>query len=408
MSHHEVSVHLTIGLVILASLILHRVARLLGQPPLIGDMLAGLLVGVALNLMGKLFFDSTSSLATATARSLEDLGAIGLVFIVVKALFHAPRSDAATEGISNARAVIAITLTNCLPSLLIGGWLAVQYASAHELRATPAFVILIGVSMSISAVPVLAGILVELGLQTSRVGGLAFRAACWTDVIGWILVGLALSLHQNADSSHFVLTRLLLVGAMFAALMVVKYGIVHRWFGSASSSQIVLIALLTSAGLTHLASLHVVFGAFLVGSVFASNNDIRENWLRATGWITDRFFCPLFFAIAGMKLLSSDDFALNELGWGAAFLVLCIATKLVPLMLAGRWIGLSRPESLLLGLLLNTRGLMELVILSVGLSSGIFSPVQYTIFVVVTIATTLMSTPLSRLVQRRLDQKKVT
>ena len=195
---------------------------------------------------------------------------------------------------------------------------------------------------------------------------------------------------------------------MFATLKAIKYGIVRRWFGAAPSSQIVLIALLVSASLTHLASLHVVFGAFLVGSVFVSDKDIRESWLKATSWITDRFFCPLFFAIAGMKLLSSDDFALSELGWGTAFLALCIGSKLIPLMIAGRWIGLSRPESLLLGLLLNTRGLMELVILSVGLSSGIFSPVQYSIFVMVTVATTLMSTPLSRLVQRRLEPSKVT
>ena len=408
MSTHEAPIHLTIGLVILASLILHRVARLLGQPPLVGDMLAGLLVGVALNLMGTLFFDASNSLAKTTAASLEDLGTIGLVFIVVNALFHAPKNDAESGGISNTRAVLAVTLTNCLPALLIGGWLAVKYASAHELSATPAFIILIGVSMSVSAVPVLAGILVELKLQTSRVGGLAFRAACWTDVIGWILVGLALSLHQNADSSHFILTRLLLVGAMFATLKAIKYGIVRQWFGVASSSQIVLIALLVSSSLTHLASLHVVFGAFLVGSVFASDKDIRESWLKATSWFTDRFFCPLFFAIAGMKLLSSDDFALSELGWGTAFLALCIGSKLIPLMIAGRWIGLSRPESLLLGLLLNTRGLMELVILSVGLSSGIFSPVQYSIFVMVTVATTLMSTPLSRLVQRRLEPSKDT
>ena len=218
MSTHEAPIHLTIGLVILASLILHRVARLLGQPPLVGDMLAGLLVGVALNLMGTLFFDASNSLAKTTAASLEDLGTIGLVFIVVNALFHAPKNDAESGGISNTRAVLAVTLTNCLPALLIGGWLAMKYASAHELSATPAFIILIGVSMSVSAVPVLAGILVELKLQTSRVGGLAFRAACWTDVIGWILVGLALSLHQNADSSYFILTRLLLVGAMFATL----------------------------------------------------------------------------------------------------------------------------------------------------------------------------------------------
>ena len=398
----ESPIHLVIGLVILASLILHRVARLFGQPPLIGDMLAGLLVGVALNLIGKAFGDASGTLATSTANSLEHLGTIGLVFIVVNALFHAPSNHTADDGATSGKAVLMVTLANCVPSLLIGGWLAVQYATAREMPATPAFIILIGVAMSISAVPVLAGILVELGLKSSRVGSLAFRAACWTDVIGWILVGLALSLHQNADSYYFAVSRLVLVAAIFAALMAVKSRLVRHWPGPAIANQIILIALLVSAGLTHLASLHIVFGAFLVGSVFASDKNIRDSWLHATSWITDRFFCPLFFAIAGMKLLSSDDFAIAELGWGMAFLVLCIGTKLVPLMIAGRWIGLSRPESLLLGLLLNTRGLMELVILSVGLSTGIFSPIQYSIFVVVTAATTLMSTPLSRMVQRRL------
>lgn len=402
MTAFESPVHLVIGLVILASLVLHRAARFFGQPPLIGDMFAGLLVGIALNLVGKAFGDSSGTVATSTASSLEHLGTIGLIFIVVNALFHAPSNNTTGDRATNSQAVLIVALTNCVPALLIGGWLAVQYATAHDMPATPAFIILIGVSMSISAVPVLAGILAELGLQSSRVGSLAFRAACWTDVIGWVLVGLALSLHQNADSYEFAFSRLILVAAMFAVLVAVKARLVRNWPGSAVSNQVVLIALLIAAGLTHIASLHIVFGAFIVGSVFASNNKIRESWLQTTSWITDRFFCPLFFAIAGMKLLSSDDFALGELGWGIAFLGLCIGTKLIPLMLAGRWIGLSRPESLLLGLLLNTRGLMELVILSVGLSTGIFSPIQYSIFVVVTAATTLMSTPLSRLVQRRL------
>ena len=402
MSMLEAPVSLTIGVVILASLILHRLARLIGQPPLVGDMCAGLLVGVALNFIGKAFENSSSTLANSTAVSLVHLGEIGLIFLVVNALFHAPRGNAVTEGVSEVKAVLLVTLTNCIPPFLIGGWLAIQYASAHGLPASPAFLILIGVSMSISAVPVLAGILIELGLQSSRVGGLAFRAACWSDVIGWTLVGLALSLHQKADSSNFVWTCLLLVATIFAALMIVKYLIIRYQPSHTISNQAILIAVLIASGLTQLASLHVVFGAFLVGTVFASHDTIRANWLSATSWITDRFFCPLFFAIAGMKLLSSDEFAVSELGWGLGFLVVCVSTKLIPLYITGRWIGLSKPESQLLGLMLNTRGLMELVVLSVGLSSGIFSPLQYSIFVLVTAVTTLMSTPLCRLVQRRL------
>ncbi len=403
MSTLEAPIALTIGVVILASLALHRLARAFGQPPLVGDMCAGLLIGVVLNFIGKAFENTSSTLANSTAHSLVHLGEIGLIFLVVNALFHAPRGNTETSGgASDSKAVLLITLTNCVPPFLVGGWIALQYASAHDLPASPAFLILIGVSMSISAVPVLAGILIELGLQSSRVGGLAFRAACWSDVIGWTLVGLALSLHQNANSSNFIWTCLVLVITIFAILKTIKYLLVRHQPGQTVTNQVILIALLIAAGLTQLASLHVVFGAFLVGTVFASNDTIRQGWLSATSWITDRFFCPLFFAIAGMKLLSSDEFAMSELGWGFAFLVVCVGTKLLPLYITGRWVGLSKPESQLLGLMLNTRGLMELVVLSVGLSSGIFSPLQYSIFVVVTAVTTLMSTPLCRLVQRRL------
>lgn len=403
MSTLDIPVHLAVGGVILASLMLHRAARFLGQPQVVGEILAGLVVGIALNSFGEALGGTSGALARSTAVALDDLGTIGLVFVVLNALFLAPPTSKASDKSTGRRAVLVVALANCLPALITGGWLATRYASAHALTATPAFVLLVGAAMSISAVPVLARILVELDLATSRVGGLAFRAACWTDVFGWMLVGLALSLHQGKDSGYFAATRVALVVAIFAALWIVRRLIDRYRPRSTTSNQIVLVSLLFAAGLTHLASLHLVFGAFLVGSVFSANNSIREQWLRNTSWITDRFFCPLFFAIAGMKLLSSGGVSAQELGWGAAFLLACILSKLVPLNIAGRYLGLSRSESALLGLTLNTRGLMELVILSVGLNAGILSPVQYSIFVIVAVVTTVMSTPLCRLVQGRLD-----
>ena len=403
MSTFDTPIHLTAGGVILASLMLQRAARFLGQSQVVGEILAGLVVGIALNSFGEALGGTPGELARSTAVALDDLGTVGLVFVVLNALFLAPPTSKASDKSTDLRAVLVVVLANFLPALLAGGWLATRYVSAHALSATPAFVLLVGAAMSISAVPVLARILVELDLATSRVGGLAFRAACWTDVLGWMLVGLALSLHQGKDAGYFAATRVSLVVAIFAAMWIVRRLI--DWYrpSSTTSNQIVLVNLLFAAGLTHLASLHLVFGAFLVGSVFSANNSIREQWLQNTGWITDRFFCPLFFAIAGMKLLSSGGVSAQELGWGAAFLLACILTKLVPLNIAGRYLGLSSSESALLGLTLNTRGLMELVILSVGLNAGILSPVQCSIFVIVAVVTTVMSTPLCRLVQRRLD-----
>lgn len=402
MSSLEVPIHLTVGGVMLASIVLHRAVRVFGQPQVIGEILAGLVVGVALNLIGEAFGGVSGALARSTASTLDHIGTIGLVFVVVNALFRAPPSAQSADESTGRKTVLIVTIANSVPALLVGGWLAFEYSRARDIAPTPAFVLLVGVAMSISAVPVLARILAELNMESTKVGELAFRAACWTDVIGWLLVGVALSLQKNAETGYFALSRLLLLVGVYGSLTGVRWLMERRNLSPAASNNVVLIALMLTAGLTHLASLHLVFGAFMVGSVFASNSSVRQHWLGNTGWITDRLFCPLFFAIAGMKLLSPDGIPAGELGWGVIFLVASIFTKVLPLTLAGQFLGLSRSEGLLLGLTLNTRGLMELVILSVGLSAGIFSPTQYSIFVLVAVVTTVMSTPLCRSVQGNL------
>lgn len=403
MTAAEVPIPLTVGGVILASVLLHRAVRVFGQPKVVGEIFAGLAVGVALNAFSGLFGDSSGLLAKSTATALDSIGSIGLVFIVLNALFQSSSQNGELQRSVNSRAVLTVTLANTVPSFVVGAWMAVKYAESRDLQATPAFVLLVGTSVTISAVPVLARILAELHLERSIAGKLAFRTACWTDVIGWVLVGMALSFQQQIDTWTFVGTRALVVLAIFSVLVAVRKLLTRTSTDGAMTNQILLILLLLSAGVMHAASLHLVFGAFLVGSVFSSHDGVRTAWLKSTAWITDGLFCPLFFAVAGMKLLSSGQIEPSELTWGAAFLALSIGIKLLPLAVAARYVGLSATEGVLLGLMLNTRGLMELVILSIGLAAGIFTQVQYSIFVVIAIVTTIMSAPLCRLAQARLN-----
>jgi Kef-type K+ transport system membrane component KefB len=395
----EFPIHLVIAGVLAVSLLFRGLATKVGQPQVVGEILAGLVVGLGLSTIGHqigmpdVLFQSLSS-------SLNLLGNFGLVFLVMNALFNNPSDlNLSKEG---KRTVLYVTLANVLPSFIGGGWLGYQYAMAHAIETKSAFILLVSVASSMSAVPVLARILSELKLSGTRAGQISFRSACWTDAIGWMCVGVALALHSQGDAFQFAMTRLLVTGIVLAALFGIRHLIRRYPMSSPSSSnKLLLIVLLVTAGVTHLASLHLVFGAFLVGSVFAGEKELTKNWLKDSAWMTDRFFCPLFFAVAGMNLQSVGSVSSQEVLWGLGFLTLCIFSKLIPLMWMGSRLGMSRQESTLLALLLNTRGLMELVILSIGLHYGIFSPIQYSIFVIVAVVTTIITMPLCRLVLTR-------
>jgi Kef-type K+ transport system membrane component KefB len=395
----ELPLFMFLGVTLVVVLCFRRLAAAVGQPQVIGEIAAGLVMGAVL-AAGGAWWDEARFRSASLLPSLSMLGDFGLIFLVVNALL-ADRAEAPVPRGAGWRAG-CLTLANVLPAFLATACLAHWYARSHEIASPAAFVVLISAACSISAVPVLARLLAELGLAASTIGRLSFQVACWTDVMGWLVVGVALSMHGDAEPLQLGMSRLGVVVALVLALIAVRKTVRRHLVSSPQAgAMVLLISLLVTASVTHMAGLHLVFGAFLVGSVFASERALARQWLSHTTWVTERLFCPVFFVLSGINLLSAGTLSSDELAWGSAFLATCVLTKLVPLFLTGRWLGLTPRDSALVAVLLNTRGLMELVILSVGLKAGIFTSVQYSVFVMVAVLTTLMSMPLCRQALRK-------
>ncbi|MFA9439799.1 cation:proton antiporter [Uliginosibacterium sp. sgz301328] len=374
--------------VLAATLAFRTISRWMGQPLVVGEILSGLLIGLVLAAI-------PGASVRTVASSLALVGNFGLVFLVFGALLH-EKDERAIDW----RGDLTVSAFNVLPAFIGGGMWAVWYASAHAMQVSTAFILLVATATAISAVPVLARILAELHIGGTPVGRLSFRVACITDVVGWLLVGAALAIHSDGEPSVFAAGRGLLVLMLFGGLHALRRLMGARW-AQAGATKAILVILLAVSGVTHMAGLHVVFGAFIVGTVFGTQREVVRDWKRDMGWVTDRFFCPLYFVVAGMNILSGS-FEGAEFTWGLSFLVVSMASKLLPLYWVARRRGMSADEGRLLALLLNARGLMELVILGIGLQAGILNASQYALFVVVAVVTTVVCTPLCRVVLTRM------
>ena len=365
------------GLLLLQIAVILVVARLcglllarLGQPPVIGEMAAGLLLGPV--VFGAALPDLHAALfPAASLPALSALATLGLVLFmfVIGAELRAP---------DGARAqVVAATRVAGLSALL-------PFALA----------------LAVTAFPVLARILKDRRLQHTRVGRLALSAAALLDVAAWIVLALLVALTGGGDW-----TLLLRTLAGLALLLAVVYGglrplyawLLHRHAHDGRPSGTVLAALLVGlfacAAATEWLHLHAVFGAFLFGTCLPRDDRLLHSLVERIEHLALVLLMPVFFALAG---LGTSTGAFTAAGLGALLLVLLVAVlgKVAGGGLGARWSGLSTRDSLAVGSLMNARGLMELIVMKVGLDAGLIGPEMFTLLLVLAIATTLMTGPL--------------
>lgn len=393
------------GLLLLQIAVILVVARLcglllarLGQPPVIGEMAAGLLLGPV--VFGAALPDLHAALfPAASLPALSALATLGLVLFmfVIGAELRAP---------DGARAqVVAATRVAGLSALLP---FALALAVAPLLHGTLApagigfwpFALFLGVALAVTAFPVLARILKDRRLQHTRVGRLALSAAALLDVAAWIVLALLVALSGGGDW-----TTLLRTLAGLALLLVVVYGglrplyawLLHRYAHDGRPSGTVLAALLVGlfacAAATEWLHLHAVFGAFLFGTCLPRDDRLLHSLVERIEHLALVLLMPVFFALAG---LGTSTGAFTAAGFGALLLVLLVAVlgKVAGGGLGARWSGLSTRDSLAVGSLMNARGLMELIVMKVGLDAGLIGPEMFTLLLVLAIATTLMTGPL--------------
>ena len=380
------------------------VFRYLGQPPVVAEMIAGVLLGPS--LLGWLAPGLSAMLFPAESRPILfavcQLGLVLYMFLVgVEFDLDLIRT--------RLRSAASVSLAGILVPFLLGGALAWQVAGDRSLfsaqTTTTQAVLFLGAAMSITAFPMLARIVLENGLSRTSLGTLVLAAGAIDDVVAWAVLAVVLASFQGEPR-----IALLAIGggAVFALFVLRVLRPLLRPLGaqaersghiSAGSLVFVLMLVMLGAWFTDLIQVYAVFGAFVVGLAMPRGRFAQE-LTRSLFPLTTALLLPCFFVYSGLntRIGLVDTPAL----WLLAALVLIVATvgKGVACYAAARWHGEPRREAAAIGALMNARGLMELIILNIGLQRGIIEPTLFTIMVMMAVVTTLAATPLFRRVYR--------
>ena len=375
----------------------------LGQTAVIGEMFAGILLGPS--LLGQLSPSAESHLFPASSLPplylISQLGVVLFMFVVgmdvdVERL---RRRAGATVFISNAGIVVPFALGAGLSLYL------------HDRYAPPGvpyltFALFIGIAMSITAFPVLARILAERGLKDTDLGNTALGCAAIDDVSAWCLLALALAIGQGHGLGSPLLAVTSTIVVAFVALVIVRPR-AERLFGRATEGPVApaillraLLFLFAAALSTEAIGVHALFGSFIAGVAVGGADSLREPIRGAIQPITSTVLLPLFFAYAGLR---TEVGSLSGAAWiacGFVFLA-AVAGKFGAISIAARLRGFPWQECVALGALMNTRGLMELVVLNIGYDLGILSPPMYTMMVIMALATTCMAGPVLAMLERQ-------
>jgi K+:H+ antiporter len=386
---------LALVVIIVGARLLGALARRLGQPAVIGEILGGILLGPTL-------FEGTITRAvfpTDVRPALATIASIGVcVFMFLVGLHLDHRLLRGQGRIATTVSLSAIALPFGL-GVLLALYLIADQPTGNRL----AFVLFLGAAMSITAFPVLARILTDKGLIDTPIGGLALACAAVGDVLAWSMLAVVAALAGGGNPWRVLLIvpfgvlMVRVVRPLLARLAARRPG-PGRW-GGAGVLIAVGIGLFLSAAATGWMGLHAIFGAFLFGVVMPREGALalRE---RALPWIervSSVALLPVFFVVAGIKvdLSTMDGTALGELG---LILLVAIGGKCVGVFAGARVNGLRTRHSAVLAILLNTRGLTELIVLTVGLQLGALAPSLYSLMVVMALVTTAMAGVLLRFV----------
>ena len=372
----------------------------LGQPAVIGEMAAGL-------MMGPLVLGSLLPAVHGALFPAASLGPLGLLSQLGVLMFLLVAGTELDLGALQGRRRFAFTVSHAgiAVPFLLGVLLAVWLFPAHGPQGVgfTAFALFVGISMSITAFPVLLRILADRGITQSPLGQTAIACAALGDATAWCLLALIVAATQAAGWGPASLDLLCVVA--FVGLML---GLVRPWFARQQIAEGregrwllgMLMLALASALVTEVLGIHALFGAFAAGVAVSSNPRLREVVIARVEPFTVTLLLPLFFAMTGLRLRAD---ALHGSDIVLCLLVIGVATagKLLGTFSAARSAGMPAHEAWRLGALMNTRGLMELIVLNLGYELGLLGDRLFAVLVIMALVTTAMTGPLLDLIERR-------
>jgi Kef-type K+ transport system membrane component KefB len=413
MDADAILLHLIIDLVIviIAARSLGWVAKQASQPAVIGEIIAGILLGPT--VLGRIWPSVPGRLFPAEV-PLTFFAGIGLIFFMFLVGLELNPDLMRKEG----RRALQISLSGIVAPFVLGILLATRMTGvndgghfANPTKAHPptlTFALFIAASMCITAFPVLARMLVETGLYKQSFGTAALCAAAVDDAIAWILLASVVGLTRNGSARAaipvFLLAALFvlfmfLVGTRLLNLLAKRYDAVGHL--TVDMVAIILAGVLLCAFITQRIGIHSIFGAFLFGVIMPKRSGMTRELTDKVEDFTVIVLLPVFFAVTGLRtnLLSLNSPSL--IGWLVAIVLVATVGKFAGCGLAARLTGSTKRDAVILGALMNTRGLTELVILSIGFSLNVLSDRTFAMMVIMALVTTIMAAPIvNRLTSR--------
>lgn len=391
--------HLLLALVVV--IIAARVTALavgrLHQPPVIGEMVAGILLGPS--LLGAVAPQVSAFVFPASLMPV--LGALAQLGIIIYMFLVGVKLDLAVVR-ERIAASIAVSQTSIVVPFLCGGALSLWLYADYSSRDVPlaVFALFMGVAMSITAFPVLARILADRGLETTPLGTIALACAAVGDVMAWCLLALVIGAARASIGDSLITIGL----AIVFTLAVLRFGnraIARlaawreaRGKPSQTSFMVMCVALLAAALATEWIGVHALFGAFLLGVLVPPSSALARDLVDRLEDATVVLLLPLFFAFTGMRTQIGLIHGAGDVIACAAIIAIASVAKIGGGTVAALVTGMDRRQALSLGVLMNTRGLMELIVLNIGLEIGVLSPALFTMLVIMALVTTFATTPI--------------
>jgi Kef-type K+ transport system membrane component KefB len=376
----------------------------IGQPTVIGEIIAGIVLGPSLVGLYSPEF-SAALFPAASLGNLQFLSQIGLIlfmFVVGMELDLKVLRDKAHDAvvISHASIIIPFTLGVTLAYFVYTSFapIGVQFSS---------FALFLGIAMSITAFPVLARIVQERDMHRTRLGTLVITCAAADDITAWCLLAAVIAI---VKAGSFVSALYVIALAVIYVLVMVKLvrpflkrvGDLHESRENLGKPVVAIffLTLLISSYATEVIGIHALFGAFMAGAIMPVNTKFRNIFIEKVEDVALVLLLPLFFVFTGLRTqigLLNDPYL-----WKVTGLIILVAVvgKFVGSAIAARFVGQNWKDSLTIGALMNTRGLMELVVLNIGYDLGVLTPEIFAMMVIMALITTLMTGPALDLINR--------
>jgi Kef-type K+ transport system membrane component KefB len=395
----------------------------LGQPGVVGEIMAGILFGPS--CLAALWPQAFASFTNPSVEGLPGgtlpllikvLSQIGLVLLLFLIGLEFDFSHLKSTGVGTA----AISLTGMALPFTLGlglGWL-VHAPLTGVMEKPPSvftFSLFMGVAMSITALPILGRLLVEWGVARTRLAAITITAAAIDDASGWILLAAVAGFaHAQLDGGTYSPATLLTMAAWSLAFLACMVWVVRpflvrltRWLLGQNNGQpglallgVLLVAIFSAAAATSWIGIFAIFGAFLTGAILSGERQLAEALQKNLRLFVTAFFLPIFFASTGLRTRIGTLDSLTPALVAVVVLFAAVAGKWGGCLIAARASGFSWREANIMGVLMNTRALMELIVINVGMELGVLPDSMFTMLVIMAVTTTIMTTPLVRVFSR--------